>query len=170
MNMPPLFGKSFPRQLALIFALSIVVRSVYAVLAPLSFDWFALYVGGVRAYQNPGSFFGIYTFPVYLFAAFYALWLHLPVTHPDAMSIVTWPQLGGVAPYFQPTPAAIVFVFVMKLPSLISDSLIGWLIYKILSNADAGKDRILFAVSAWLLNPVKMIMSNYNGVDSVSLM
>lgn len=168
MNTPAWLAKSFSRQLALIFISSIIVRSAYAVLAPLSFDWFALYAGGVWAFQNPGSFFGVYTFPAYMFAALYVLWLHLPIMHPDAMSIVTWPQIGGVAPYFHPTPDAIAFVFIMKLPSLISDTLIGWLIYKILSNSGAGKDQILFAVSAWLLNPVTMIMSNYNGVDSVS--
>lgn len=170
MNLPSPLEKSFPRQLALIFVSGIIVRSVYAALAPLSFDWFDLYSAGVWAYQNPGFFFGIYTFPIYMFAATYALWLHLPVMHPDWTSIVTLPNVGGVAPYFHLTPAAIVFVFVMKIPSLVSDSLVGWLIYRILSNAGVGKGRVLFAVSAWLLNPVAMIMSNWNGVDSVSLM
>ena len=84
--------KSLNPRLILVFGIGMLVHMIYAVYAPLSGDWRSFYmIGIINAYQQPGSIFGIYTVPPYIFAAFYALWLRLPVSHPGPASIVTLP-------------------------------------------------------------------------------
>jgi hypothetical protein len=162
--------KSLDPRLILVFGVGMLVRMIYAVYAPLSGDWRAWYmIGIVNVYNQPSPIFGIYTAPPYIFAAFYALWLRLPISHPDPASIVTFPT-WGVPPYFQPTPAALIFVLMMKLPALISDAVIAVLIYKMLGDSGASRNRICFAVSAWLLNPLTLVLVNLNNVDSIPLM
>ena len=163
--------RSLDPRLILVFSVGMLVRMVYAVFAPLSGDWVNWYMIGINyVYKQPGSIFGIYTVPPYIFAAFYALWLRLPISHPDPASIVTFPYTGGVPPYFQPTPDAIIFVLMMKLPVLISDAVIAVLIYKMLLDSGASRNRICFAVTAWLFNPLTLVLGNFNNVDTMPLM
>jgi hypothetical protein len=157
-------------RLILVFSIGMTVSILYAVLAPLSGDWIVWYQIGIYVYQNPGGIFGLYTIPPYVLAAFYGLWLRLPVSHPNPYQIVTFPYWGGVPPYFQPTPEAIIFVFIMKLPVLISEGVIAVLIYKLLNDSGASRNRIYFAVSAWLLNPLPLVVANLNNVDILALM
>ncbi|MGP8068350.1 MAG: hypothetical protein ACLP5V_00520 [Candidatus Bathyarchaeia archaeon] len=162
--------RSFDPRLVLVFGVGMLVRMIYAVYAPLSGDWRGWYmIGIINVYNQPSPIFGIYTVPPYIFAAFYALWLRLPISHPDPANIVTFPPWGS-PPYFQPTPAALVFVLMMKLPALISDAVIAVLIYKMLLDSGASRNRIYFAVSAWLLNPLTLVLVNLNNVDAIPLM
>ncbi len=135
--------RNFDLRLILVLGVGMVAQTLYAMFAPLSGDWRDWYLIGVSVYWRPGQIFGIYTIPPYIFAAFYALWLRLPISHPDPGSIVTFPP-WGLPPYFQPTPAALIFVLMMKLPALISDAVIAVLIYKILSDSGASRNRIYF--------------------------
>ncbi len=163
-------SKSFDPRLILVFVVGMLVQIIYAVYAPLSADWRSWYlIGIINVYNQPSPIFGIYTIPPYIFAAFYALWLRLPIPHPDPTSIVTFPP-WGLPPYFQPTPGALIFVLMMKLPALISVGLIAILIYKILGDSGASRNRIYFAVSAWLLNPLTLVLVNLNNVDAIPLM
>ncbi len=157
-----------PRLLAVLVG-GMVVRIAYAVAAPLSPDWHSWYLIGINFYYQPGQILGIYTLPPFMFTALYTLWLHLPISHPDPLSFVTFPPYG-VPPYFQPTPGAILFVLIMKLPSLIADAVIAILFYKMLLQSGASKNRIYFAVSAWLFNPLTLILGNVNDVDTIPLM
>jgi hypothetical protein len=159
----------FDLRLILVFVIGMVVRIAYAVAAPLSPDWPTWYLIGVNFYSHPGQFIGVYTIPPYMFSGLYAFWLRLPISHPDPGSIVTFPPTG-VPPYFQPTPDAILFVLIMKLPALISDAVIAGIIYKMLSDSDASRNRIYFAIAAWLLNPLTLVLGNFNDVDTIPLM
>jgi hypothetical protein len=170
MRMTFSLGGRFDLRLLSIFAAGIIIRTMYAVLAPLSPDWGGWYIMGMEVYYQPGLIFGVYTVPAYIFAALYGLWSGLPVPHPDLFSIVTPPYWGGVPPYFQPTVSSIIFVFVMKLPALISDVVIAAIICKILTESGTSRNRTHFAVAAWLLNPLTMVMSNYNAVDPIPIM
>ena len=58
----------------------------------------------------------------------------------------------------------------MKLPALISDGVIAVLIYKMLLDSGASRNRIFFAVSAWLFNPLTLVLGNFNNVDIMPLM
>jgi F0F1-type ATP synthase assembly protein I len=165
----------FDLRLLIIFAAGICLRTLYAVIAPLSEDWRTWYLAGITVYHQPAFYhtfeeLGVYSIPPYVFALFYALWLTLAVPHPDPAGIVTFPNIGGASPYFQPSMGAFAFVLVMKLPSLISDTVIAALIYKMLFDLGTSRNRRHFAVSAWLLNPLTMVMSNYNGVDPMAIM
>ena len=164
-----LSGKPDLRLLS-IFVAGIVVRTLYAILAPLSPDWRNWYLIAIEIYQNPGIIIGVYTVPPYILAAFYVLWLVLPVPHLNPATIVTFPWTGGAPPYFQPNPATVVFVLIMKLPALISDTVTAFFVYLILRESGVSRNRTHFAIAAWLLNPLTMVMSNYNGVDAIGVM
>lgn len=160
----------FDLRLLSIFAAGIIIRTIYAVFAPLSPDWSNWYIMGMEVYYQPKLFLGVYTVPTYIFAALYGLWSGLPVPHPNLFSVVTQPTWGGAPPYFQPTVGSIIFVFVMKLPVLISDVVIAAIIWKILTESGTSRNRTHFAVAAWLLNPLTMVMSNFNAVDPIPIM
>lgn len=161
--------KSFDLRLILVFVIGMAVRIAYAVAAPLSPDWRNWYLIGINFYYQPAQIIGVYTIPPYMFTALYALWLRLPTSHPDPLGFVTFPSIG-VPPYFQPTPDAILFVLIMKLPALIADAIIAVLICKMLLQSGASKNTIYFAVSAWLFNPLTLILGNVNDVDTIPLM
>jgi GT2 family glycosyltransferase len=146
-----------------------VVHVVYALLAPLSPDWRNWYEIGISMYEVPGQALGVYTVPPYLFAPFYALWLLLPIVHPNPASIVTFPPYGA-PPYFQPTPSNLLFVLLMKLPALISDGVVAVLIWRLLLDSKVSKNRAYFAVGAWLFNPLTLLLGNFNDIETVPLM
>ncbi|MGA2627819.1 MAG: hypothetical protein ABSF63_12290 [Candidatus Bathyarchaeia archaeon] len=165
------FLRRFDLRLVIVFAVGMVVRIAYAVAAPLSPDWQTWYSIGIYFYSQPGlTIAGTYTIPPYIFAALYAIWLRLPISHPYPGSIVTFPSQGGMPPYFQPTPDAILFVLIMKLPVLIADAVIAILFYKMLLDSGVSKNRTYFAVAAWLLNPLTLVLGNVNDVDTIPLM
>jgi hypothetical protein len=153
----------FDVPLVVIFAIGVLLRTTYDVIAPLSPDWHNWYNLAIYVYYNPGYLRGIYTLPPYILAGSYALWASLPITHLDPNSLV-W------NPYFRLTLNQIIFVFFLKLPALIADTVIALLICKLLESAHTSKNTVRFAVGAWLLNPLTMIMSNYNSVDPIPAM
>ena len=58
----------------------------------------------------------------------------------------------------------------MKLPALIADAVIAILFYKMLLDSGTSRNRTYFAVAAWLLNPLTLVLGNVNDVDTIPLM
>jgi hypothetical protein len=125
-------------KLAAIITVGMLVRIAYASVSWTA-DWDALAGMGRAAYFSPGSVFGVYTTPAYLYSVFYAIWVAMPISHS----------------FFS-------YNFSMKTPGLIFDLLTALLIYNVLSRLAVSKSRIYWAVGVWLLSPLSLIADGFN--------
>lgn len=144
----------------------LVLKIAYAVASPLSLDFIAYVNAGRLTVEGSKQFFGVYTVPSYLYAAFYKLWLLLPIEHPDSRTLLSdRPQEGLVVAYFEQSLGAWIFVAVMKLPLLIFDFLATFLIYRLASTISSSKRTALIAAVVWQANPFFAILEMYNAID-----
>jgi uncharacterized membrane protein len=154
-----LHAKNTSKTIFTLIAAALLLKIIVAIFTPLSSDFINM-VHGIAFTKFYFSFRGPYTFSIYFLNLFYRVWLFLPISHPPVNKI-----LGQF--YFNPSLSAYMLVFLIKLPFIIFDVLLGLLLYKIIFLITKDSYKSVVGIFSWLFNPYIFLVVEASGVVDV---
>ncbi|WXG47411.1 MAG: hypothetical protein WED05_12250 [Candidatus Atabeyarchaeum deiterrae] len=136
-------------------------KAFLSMITPLSGDFLGitLWAVGGQNYYN-----GSYIAWVAMSRLIYVFWLALPIAHPSVTAFLgIW--------FYNPVPSMVLLLFLLKLPMLIADAVIGVLIYKIILSRRNSHEEAYRGFKAWFYNPLVVLLGvMFGSIDIVASM
>ncbi|MEM2146849.1 MAG: hypothetical protein QW279_15910 [Candidatus Jordarchaeaceae archaeon] len=169
--------KNIQDRLILFILSALVLKSIVATFTPLSSDFVDIVYGATPTFPwsnvlNNSPTQGGWWFLI--LSGFYNLWLALPMSHPSILQIFPgnyWnPAVMRSLWGFASTPSSYLLVFMLKLPNIMADLIVGICVYVIISKITASSQLASKMLLVWLFNPFSLLFAEmWGSLDIVVL-